>query len=101
MSNHTKISSGADFEKAVQTKGKYVLIHVHSGEVPARAEEYAAQHKSTCDAYSVDVASEPTLMDFFKLSKTPAALVYKDGERVKSVEGKDEAGMQEIGKLLA
>ncbi len=40
-------------------------------------------------------------MEYFGISQVPAAIVYKDGQQVKKVEGKDQAGMEEIAKLLA
>jgi thioredoxin-like negative regulator of GroEL len=40
-------------------------------------------------------------MEYFGIASVPAALLYKDGQQVKKVEGKDPAGMEEIAKLLA
>lgn len=73
MSAHTKLHSKADFDKALETKGRYVLIHAYSGSVLDKAEEcvmiyeqrdcvnnfetrFASKHKDNCDAYAVDVA---------------------------------------------
>ncbi len=39
-------------------------------------------------------------MDYFGISQVPAAILYKDGQQVKKVEGKDPAGIQEIASLL-
>jgi hypothetical protein len=39
MSAHTKLHSKADFDKAIGTSGKYVLIHAYSGEILDKAEE--------------------------------------------------------------
>lgn len=39
-------------------------------------------------------------MEYFGISQIPAAMLYKDGKQVKKVEGRDQAGMEEIGKLL-
>lgn len=36
---HTKLHSKADFDKALETKGKYVLIHAYSGSILDKAEE--------------------------------------------------------------
>ena len=38
--------------------------------------------------------------EYFKISEVPAALLYKDGELVKKVEGRNAAGMNEIVALL-
>lgn len=62
---------------------------------------FAAKYKGTCDAYAVDVEEEPKVKDYFGISETPAALLYKDGQQVKKVEGKGAAGMDEIAGLLA
>lgn len=40
MSGHQKLHSKADFDKALETKGKYVLIHAYSGSILDKAEEY-------------------------------------------------------------
>ena len=40
-------------------------------------------------------------MEYFGISQTPAAILYKDGQQVKKIEGKDQAGMEEIAQLLA
>ena len=39
-------------------------------------------------------------MEYFGISQVPAAMLYKDGEQVKKVEGKDPAGMEAIASLL-
>ena len=39
-------------------------------------------------------------MDYFGITQVPAALLYKDGEQVKKVEGKDPAGMEAIAAML-
>lgn len=39
MSSHSTIHSKADFDKALETKGKFVLVHAHSGSMPAQVEE--------------------------------------------------------------
>lgn len=36
---HNKLHSKADFDKAIETKGKYVLIHAHEGTILEKAEE--------------------------------------------------------------
>jgi hypothetical protein len=40
-------------------------------------------------------------MEYFGIGDTPAALLYKDGQQLKKVEGKDASGMDEIASLLA
>ena len=40
MSAHTKLHNKGDFDKALETKGKYVLIHAHAGAVMDKADEY-------------------------------------------------------------
>lgn len=39
MAAHTKLHSKADFDKALETKGKYVLIHAYAGSILDKAEE--------------------------------------------------------------
>ena len=39
MSSHTKLHSKADFDKAIATEGKYVLIHAYSTQILDKAEE--------------------------------------------------------------
>jgi hypothetical protein len=46
MSSHTKLHSKADFDKAIATEGKYVLIHAYSNEIFPKAEEYARNSSS-------------------------------------------------------
>jgi thioredoxin-like negative regulator of GroEL len=53
---------------------------------------FAAKYASTCDAYSVDVEKDPKVVEYFGVTETPAAILYKDGEQVKKVQGKG-AGM--------
>jgi hypothetical protein len=38
-SSHTKLHSKEDFDKALATKGKYVLIHLHHGSIFEKAAE--------------------------------------------------------------
>lgn len=38
--------------------------------------------------------------EYFKISEVPAALLYKDGELVKKVEGRNAAGMNELIALM-
>ena len=44
---------------------------------------------------------EPKIKDYFGISEVPAALLYKDGQQVKKVEGKGAPGMDELAALLA
>ncbi|KAK5166433.1 uncharacterized protein LTR77_007976 [Saxophila tyrrhenica] len=99
MSAHTKLHSKADFDKALETQGRYVLIHAYSGSVLDKAEEFAAKYKSNCDAYAVDTSEEPKVMEYFGITQTPAALLYKDGQQVKKVEGRG-SGIEDIESLL-
>lgn len=39
MSVHTDLNSKDDFDKAIQTKDKYVFIYAYEGEVSQMAEE--------------------------------------------------------------
>lgn len=39
MSAHKEITSKEDFDNAIATQGKYVLIYAHEGEVAPQAEE--------------------------------------------------------------
>lgn len=40
MSAHTKLHNKGDFDKAIATQGKYVLIHAYSGSIFDKAEEW-------------------------------------------------------------
>ena len=39
MSKHTQLNSKADFDKAIQEKGKYVFIYCYEGSPSSQAEE--------------------------------------------------------------
>ena len=39
-------------------------------------------------------------MEYFRISEVPAAMLYKDGELVKKVEGRNAAGMNELVALM-
>lgn len=39
MAAHTELNSKSDFDKALETKGKYVLIYAYEGSVSSQAEE--------------------------------------------------------------
>lgn len=47
MSNHTALTSRDDFEKALSTKGKLVLIYAYEGSVDAKAEECVLHRERT------------------------------------------------------
>jgi thioredoxin 1 len=35
----TELTSKDDFEKAIKTEGKYVIIYIYEGDMPPQAEE--------------------------------------------------------------
>lgn len=39
MPAHTELNSKVDFDNAIGTQGKYVLVHAYSGQVLDKAEE--------------------------------------------------------------
>lgn len=39
MSEHIQLNSKADFDKAIQEKGKYVFIYCYEGKTSPQAEE--------------------------------------------------------------
>ena len=39
--------------------------------------------------------------EYFNVTQVPTAIVYKDGQEVKKVEGIDPAAMEEVAKILA
>lgn len=41
-----------------------------------------------------------TAKDFFKITKTPTVLVYKDGKELKRIDGMDAEGAKEISSIL-
>ncbi|KAF2403017.1 hypothetical protein EJ06DRAFT_554559 [Trichodelitschia bisporula] len=100
MAGHTELNSKADFEAAVGTKGKYVLIYAYSGEVPAAAEAAAEKHASSTDAYKVDVEKHPAAKEYFKVSVTPTVVIFKDGTEIKKVEGVSESNAAEVASVL-
>ncbi|KAF2483321.1 hypothetical protein BDY17DRAFT_324066 [Neohortaea acidophila] len=101
MPAHTELNSKVDFDNAIGTQGKYVLVHAYSGQVLDKAEEFAQKYASNCDFYAVDTAKEPKTKDYFGITQTPAAMLYKDGKQVVKVEGKTAEGMGKIAQLLS
>ncbi|KAF2094446.1 hypothetical protein NA57DRAFT_60489 [Rhizodiscina lignyota] len=98
---HKDLTSKADFDAALATQGKYVLIYAYAGDVSPKAEEAAQKHAATTEAFKVDVDKYETAKAFFGITKTPTVVVYKDGKEVKKVEGMDEAGMSEIASIVS
>ena len=41
------------------------------------------------------------MQEYFGITQTPAAMLYKDGKQVVKVEGKTAEGMEKIASLLA
>ncbi|KAF2455309.1 hypothetical protein BDY21DRAFT_350389 [Lineolata rhizophorae] len=100
MAAHQELNSKTDFENALQTKGKYVLIYCYSGEVPEKAEAAAKEHADTTDAFKVDVDKYATAKEYFNVEVVPTVAVYKDGKEIKRVEGLDEAKTAELSTFL-
>jgi len=100
MTAHKDLTSKADFDAALATKGKYVLIYAYTGEVNPKAEGAAEKHAANTDAFKVDVDKYPTAKEFFGITTTPTVIVYKDGKELKKVEGIDEEKAKEIASVL-
>ncbi|KAM0700016.1 hypothetical protein Q7P36_000227 [Cladosporium allicinum] len=100
MSKHTQLNSKADFDKAIQEKGKYVFIYCYENEPSKQAEEYAEKFSSTTKSYMVDIAAQANAREYFGISKAPSAIVYRDGKELKKTEGMDPQVMKEIMEML-
>nr|POE76221.1 hypothetical protein CFP56_59700 [Quercus suber] len=98
---HTTLNSKEDFDAALTgNPGKYVFIYLHEGPVPDSANQGAAKFASTTVAYSADVSENKRILEYFKVSKAPAAVIYKDNAEVYKSE--DMAAMKdEVAKILA
>jgi len=97
---HEDLTSKADFDAALATEDKYVLIYAYSGEVSEKADAAAEKHAATTKAFKVDVEKYPTAKAFFGITTTPTVVVYKNGKELKKVEGIDEEKAKEIAAIL-
>jgi len=97
---HKTLASKEDFQNALQTKDRYVLIYAYQGQVPPAAEEAAKRHAANTDAYKVNVDDFPSAKDNLKLTEFPAIVVFKDGKELKRVEGLNPEKAKEIGSVL-
>ncbi|KAF2436917.1 hypothetical protein EJ08DRAFT_6620 [Tothia fuscella] len=98
---HKDLNSKADFDAALATKDKYVLIYLYSNEIYPGAEEAADKHADTTDAYKVDVEKHAAAKEYFKVLTTPTVVVYKDGKELKKVEGVNEENAKEIAAIIS
>jgi hypothetical protein len=73
--------------------------HLHGTNTQSRN---AKKFAETTDAYSLDVGKYPVAKDHFKIEKTPTAIVYKNGEELKRVDGTQMSPekMKEVEELL-
>ncbi|KAI9661715.1 MAG: hypothetical protein M1821_008953 [Bathelium mastoideum] len=98
---HKELNSKADFDSALATKGKYVLVYCYAGEVNPKAEEYASKFAHNTDAYKVDVEKHAAAKEYFGVATTPTVVVYKDGTQLKKIEGGGPENMEAIASVLA
>jgi len=99
---HKPLTSKDEFQAALATKDKYVLIFAYQGaDIPPGAKEYAKKFASTTDAYKVNVDDFPTAKENLKLTELPAVLVFKDGKEIKRVENMNAEKAKEIAEVLA
>ncbi|QDS69168.1 hypothetical protein FKW77_010547 [Venturia effusa] len=100
MASHQDLTSKADFDAALATEGKYVLIYAYSGEISEKADAAGKKHEHNTKAFKVDVDAYPTAKEFFDIKTTPTVVVYKDGKELKKIEGLDETKAKEIASVL-
>ncbi|OQO03550.1 hypothetical protein B0A48_10214 [Cryoendolithus antarcticus] len=101
MGAHTELTSKADFDKALETTDKYVLVYAYEGEVSPQAESYATKFASTVDSYKLDISKYPEAAKFHGISSAPSIVVYKSGKEVSKVEGVVPEKMKELGEMLS
>ncbi|KAL2351428.1 hypothetical protein BJ546DRAFT_953456 [Cryomyces antarcticus] len=102
MAVHTELSSKSDFDSALATKGKYVLIYAYEGSISEKAEEYASKYTSTTESYSVDVSKQATAKEYFGIESVPTIVIYKDGKEVAKFDNmRDQARMNEMAEMLS
>ncbi|TID23145.1 hypothetical protein E2P81_ATG02261 [Venturia nashicola] len=100
MASHQDLKRQADFDAALATEDKYVLIYAYSGEVSEKAEAAGKKYEHNTKAFKVDVDAYPTAKNFFDIKSTPTVVVYKNGKELKKVEGLDEEKAKEIASVL-
>ncbi|KAI9714803.1 MAG: hypothetical protein M1820_000092 [Bogoriella megaspora] len=97
---HTELNSKSEFDAALGTKDKYVLIYAYAGEVNPKAEEYAAKFEHNTAPYKVDVDKHAAAKEYFNVKVTPTVVIYKDGKELKKVEGSGPENMEAIASVL-
>ncbi|KAH9828314.1 Thioredoxin [Teratosphaeria destructans] len=98
---HQELGSREDFDNAIKSNpGKHVFIMAYEGTAPADADEHAAKHSDKVASYKFDLNKAPQAKNVHGIEKTPSALIYKDGQLVKKVDGMDPTELQEVGKML-
>ncbi|KAF2672569.1 hypothetical protein BT63DRAFT_409675 [Microthyrium microscopicum] len=100
QSQHTQLHSKEDFQKAVGTKDKYVIIFAHTGEIPEKAENAAKAYAHNTASFSVDVEKFPAAKENLKLTEFPSAIVFKDGAEIKRAEGLNPEKAKELMSVL-
>ncbi|KAF1991133.1 hypothetical protein K402DRAFT_400606 [Aulographum hederae CBS 113979] len=97
---HKALTSKSEFDAALATAGKFVLIFAYSGEIPPGAEQAATDHATTTDAYSVDIDAYPAAKEYFGVTEPPTVILYKDGKELKKVPGMTKDKSAEIMDML-
>ncbi|KAE9980719.1 hypothetical protein BLS_007715 [Venturia inaequalis] len=100
MASHQDLNSKADFDAALATEDKYVLIYAYSGEVSEKADAAGKRYEHNTKAFKVDVDANPAAKEFFDIKTTPTIVVYKNGKELKKVEGLDGEKAKEVASVL-
>ncbi|EME48319.1 hypothetical protein DOTSEDRAFT_67414 [Dothistroma septosporum NZE10] len=97
---YKELNTQEDFQSALGTQGKYVLIYAHEDGVPAIAEEYSEKNAAKCDSYQVDLTKNPYVKGMMDMNEWPSVIVFKDGQEVKRAVGAKPDDLQAIGALF-
>ncbi|KAF1823095.1 uncharacterized protein K489DRAFT_410165 [Dissoconium aciculare CBS 342.82] len=95
----TELTSKDDFEKAIKTEGKYVIVYVYEGAMPPQAEEYAAKFSSSTAAYKLDSNKYGAAKEYHKVTTLPTVIAFKDGKEIKRAT--NEAERKELAATLS
>ncbi|KAF2238692.1 hypothetical protein EV356DRAFT_506059 [Viridothelium virens] len=97
---HKAISSKAEIDSAIATKGKNVLIYLHTGDLDPVADEWAGKYTNSTDFYKIAVDKSAEGKEYFNVTTTPTIAVFKNGSEVKKVEGGSIENMEAIASVL-
>ncbi|KAK4548503.1 hypothetical protein LTR36_009413 [Oleoguttula mirabilis] len=93
---HTELNSKEDFAEAInKDQGKFIFILAYEGEPPAGADDRARQFSDKVVPYKFDVSKAPKAKEAHGITQTPCALIFKNGQLVKKVDGMAPEGMKE------